>query len=475
MLEGELGIGKTTLWLAAAERARQRGVRVLSCRPSAAEFQLSYASLADVLSDVDERVLQSLPQPQRLAIDFVLLRAPSGPLATDYRATGAALLSVLDRLADETPVLLAIDDLQWVDSSSGQVIDFALRRLSGRIGVLGALRDTEHKDRDLAAVLSDPDRIRRVQVGPLSLGALHQMLRERTGRSFPRPVLTRIEQISGGNPFYALELARAQQQAGAADVTPLLPGTLAQLVQARVDGLPAQVQQALLAAAALAEPTVKLIGQALATEPEAAQQLLESAEESGVITFDGQRVRFTHPLLAAGVSSAAAPAVRRAMHRQLAGIAADPEERARHIAQAAISVDAESAAAPDEGARRARSRGAPAAAAQLLELAIRLGGDSAQRRNTLAQHHLDAGGPARARRLLEETAAKLAPGRDRAEALRLLATVRLHDDSYRESADYLEQALGEAGTDLRLLVPILNQLLFVLINLGRIPDALALT
>src|SRR5436189_544446 len=129
----------------------------------------------------------------------------------------------------------------------------------------------------------------------------------------------------------------------------------------------------------------------------------------------------------------------------------------------------------DEGARRARSRGAPAAAAELLELAIRLGADSAARRIELARHHFDAGDPARARALLEETVSGLDAGPVRAEAPWLLAVVRLHDDSYREAAQYLEQALGEAGTDLWLRVRIQLQLLFVLVNLGRIPDALALT
>jgi DNA-binding CsgD family transcriptional regulator len=474
VLEGEPGIGKTTLWLAAVEQARRDGFRVLSGRPSAAEAQLSYALLADLLAGAGDHVLESLPPPQRRAVDFVLLRAPAGPAAADYRAAGAALLSVLDRLAQDTPVLLAIDDLQWVDSSSAQVVAFAQRRLSARVGVLGALRNTGGGDRGLAVALPDPDRTRRVQLGPLSLGALHQMLRERTGRSFPRPVLARIEQISGGNPFYALELARGSRPERAADLASL-PGTLAELVRARIDGLQPDVQRALLAAAALAEPTVQLVGAALDAGPAEAQRLLEDAEKGGVITLDGDLIRFTHPLLAAGVYSAAAPGPRRGMHRRLAETAADPEQRARHIAQAAIRVDAESAAALDEGAARARSRGAPAAAAELLELAIKLGGDTAGRRIGLAQHHFDAGDPARARTLLEETVAGMPPGPGRAEALRLLAMVRLHDDSYRESAAYLEQALGEAGTDLRLVVPILNQLLFVLVNLGRIPDAAALT
>jgi DNA-binding CsgD family transcriptional regulator len=475
VLEGEPGIGKTTLWLAALDQARQRGFRVLSCRPSAAEAHLSYASLADVLADVDDAVLEILPEPQRRAIDFVLLRTKAGPAVTDHRAAGAALLSILDRLADEMPVMLAIDDLQWVDGSSARVIEFALRRLSARAGVLAALRTAERGDGRLSLRLRDSDGVSRVQLGPLSLGALHQMLRERIGWSFPRPMLARIEQVSGGNPFYALELARGTQQDGIADLVSPLPNTLAQLVQARIDGIHADVRQALLAVAALAHPTVELIQLALGAEPAAAQRLIEDAEECGVIAIDGHHVRFTHALLAAGVYTAASPADRRDMHRRLAEIAADPEERARHIAQAAIRLDAETVAALDEGAVRARSRGAPAAAAELLELAIRLGADTAERRIGLAQHHFDAGDPARARSLLEKTVAELAPGRTRAEALWLLAVVRLHDDSYLESAGYLEQARGEAGTDLRLRVRIMIQLLFVLVNLGRIPDALRLT
>jgi tetratricopeptide (TPR) repeat protein len=253
-----------------------------------------------------------------------------------------------------------------------------------------------------------------------------------------------------------------------------LPDTLAQLVQARIAGIHLDVQPALLAAAALAEPTAELIQLALGTDPMVAERLLGDAEEHGVITIDGHRIRFTHPLLAAGVYAAAPPADRRGMHRRLAEIATDPEERARHLAQAAIHLDAETTAALDEGAARARSRGAPAAAAELLELAIKLGADTPRRRIRLAQHHFDADDPARARALLEETLAGLAAGETRAEALHLLAVVRLHDDSYRESAGYLQQALGEAGTDLRLRVRILIQLQFVLVNLGRIPDALRL-
>jgi DNA-binding CsgD family transcriptional regulator len=473
VLEGDPGIGKTTLWLAAVEQARERGFRVLSCCPSAAEARLSYASLADVLTGAHDAVTDALPLPQQRAIDFVLLRADDEGAASDYRAAGAALLSVLNRLAEDAPVLLAIDDYQWVDTPSARVFEFAIKRLSARTGILAALRTGERGGHEL--LLSGPDRVQRVPVGPLSLGALHQMLHERTGRSFPRPTLVRIHQMSGSNPFFALELAREAGHSRTGNPAGALPDTLAELVRARIAGIHPDVQRALLAAAALAEPTAELIRLALGTGPMAAERLLGDAEAHGVIMIDGHRIRFTHPLLATGVYAAARPADRRSMHRRLAGIVADPEERARHLAQAAIHLDAETAAALDEGAARAHSRGAPAAAAELLELTIKLGGDTPERRIWLAQLHFDAGDPARARTLLEETVATLAAGATRAEALHLLAVVRLHDDSYRESAGYLQQALDEAGTDLRLRVRIMTQLLFVLVNLGRIPDALRLT
>jgi DNA-binding CsgD family transcriptional regulator len=475
VLEGDPGIGKTTLWLAAVEQARQRGFHVLSCCPSTAEARLSYVSLADVLAGVHGSVADTLPVPQRQAMDFVLLRADDEAAVSDYRAAGAALVTALHRLAEDRPVLLAIDDYQWVDTPSARVFEFAMRRLSANTGVLAALRTGERGGHEALQRLAGPTRAQRLQVGPLSLGALHQMLHDRCGRSFPRPVLARIHRMSGSNPFFALELARESEHNRTGHLPWALPNTLAQLVQARMAGIDPDVQRALLAAAALPEPTAELIRLALGPGPAPAERLLEDAEAHGVIIIDGHRIRFTHPLLATGMYDAAPPADRRSMHRRLAAIVTDPEERARHLAQAAIRLDAQTTAALDEGAARARSRGAPAAAAELLELTIKLGGDTPERRIRLAQHNFDAGDPARARTLLEETLAGLAAGAIRAEVLYLLAVVRLHDDSYLESADYLQQALAEAGADLRLRVRILNQLLFVLVNLGRIPDALRLT
>ncbi|MEV7965440.1 AAA family ATPase [Sphaerisporangium sp. NPDC088356] len=475
VLQGEPGIGKTTLWVGAVGQARRRGFRILACRPAAVETQLSYASLADLLGDLPAAVLGSLPDPQRRAIDVVLLRSDPEAASPDRRATGAALLSIVERLADDGPVLLAIDDLQWMDTSSVQAIGFAVRRLRSPVGVLAALRIGEHDDPGPLVRLPDPDRMRHLRVGPLSLGALHGVIRARLGQSLPRPAMVRVQQVSGGNPFYALELARTVGDGRASGPVWPLSTDLAHLVRDRVGRIPAGVQQALLAVAALADPTVEAVQLAVRIDSGEVDRLLENAERAGLIRLDGHRVQFTHALLAAGVYAAASPGDRRAMHRRLAAGPVDLEERARHLALGAVRADQETAAALDEAADRARRRGAPAAAAELLDLAVELGADAPERRIRSAQHHFDAGDPVRARTMLEEVVAALAPGRLRAEALRLLATLRLHDDDYREAASYLQRALDETGTDRWLRVRILIELLYVLVNLGRIPDANQLT
>jgi DNA-binding CsgD family transcriptional regulator len=151
----------------------------------------------------------------------------------------------------------------------------------------------------------------------------------------------------------------------------------------------------------------------------------------------------------------------------VAAVLDQPELKARHLALAAVRGDPDTLAALDRGARMARGRGAPAAAAELLTLAVSLGGDAPERQTTLARHLLDAGDTERARRLLEQVSRSLPPGTARAWALSRLAIVRLHDDSYRDAAELLEQALHEAGDDLRLRAQVLIELPYALLNLAR--------
>jgi hypothetical protein len=210
VVEGEPEIGKTTLWLAGVAQARARGFRVLSARPAAAESALAYSSLADLLGAVDIAAWSGLPTPQRLALDHVLHRADAGEAPTDPRAVSAALLSVVQRFAIESPVLLAIDDLQWLDMSSAHAVAFAVRRLAGRVALLATTRI----DRDSIAATSwlqlpAPDAIRRISLRPLSISGLHAVVTDHLGGSLPRPTILKIHEVSGGNPFYGLELARS--------------------------------------------------------------------------------------------------------------------------------------------------------------------------------------------------------------------------------------------------------------------------
>ena len=140
VVEGEPGIGKTTLWLASLELARGRGFQVMSARVATAEAVRAYASLADLLAGVVPAVWAALPDPQRIAVDRVVSREDAVAPATDQRAVAAAFLSVIDHLSDDAPVLVAIDDLQWLDPSSAYVIAYAARRLSGPVGFLAAVR-----------------------------------------------------------------------------------------------------------------------------------------------------------------------------------------------------------------------------------------------------------------------------------------------------------------------------------------------
>ena len=461
IIEGEAGIGKTTLWSAGLEHAQEQGFRVLCARVGQAESVLAYAAVADLLRDVESTVLAKLPDLQRIALDRVLLRADGEGPATDQRVVAAAFLSVVEHLAADTPVLAAIDDVQWLDPSSKAVVTFAARRLKGRVGVLIA----ERSDPGTGTVaswlqLATTDRIARIRLQPLSMGGLQRLISERLGRVLPRPTMVRIAEISGGNPFYALELARAMD-AQSPSAEPVLPATLTELVRTRIGRLDDDVRDMLLAAACVADATVELLAQATGTGVERTVELLEGVESNGIVAIDGNRVRFSHPLLARGVYTEASPARRRHMHRALADVIPLPELKARHLALGTANEDPSILQALDAAAEAARARGAPAAAAELVDLAIGLGGDSPSRRIRSAAHHFEAGETAQARAMLEPAMERLQPGTLRALALNLAAGMHVYDNRFTEADDLLKRALDDAKDNPVIQVPNLVMLSFV--------------
>ncbi len=464
VIVGEAGIGKTTLWLGAVEQARDHGMRVLAARAAAAESVMAYGALADLLSEVDQSVWSDLPDAQRRAIGRVLQYSESDGPDTDARAVAAGFRSTMERLAAECPVLIAVDDVQWLDPSSRKVLAFVTRRLSGPVGLVATER-TQPNGGGASSWLElfRPESTQTLTLGPMSLGGLHALLTERLGTSFPRPVMVQIAQVSGGNPFFALELARGMAGAPPGSDVPL-PGTLAEVVRARIGELDSEVQDALLAVSCLGEPTVDVVAGVIGRDVAHTVGLLEAAEGQGIVAIDGNRSRFSHPLLARGVYLNVTPATRRAMHRRVADVLAEPELKARHLAMSTTVGDEHTLQSLDRAARAARKRGAPAAAAELLDMAIKLGGDTAERRIRSARYHLDTGDTAQPRRLLETTIEGLAPGALRSKALAQLAAVQLFDDHFLEAATLLERALGECGDNLAQRAQILVSLAFALEN-----------
>lgn len=470
VVEGDAGIGKTTLWLAGVAEARERGFRVLSARAGQAETVLTYAALADLLGGVDPVVLAELPEVQRIAVDRVLLRATADGPSTDESVVAAAFASIIDRLSAHTPILLAIDDVQWLDLSSQAVLAVAARRFAGRVGLLITER-TEHEGPSAAdwLQLSGPDGIGRIHVGPLSLGGLHALVTSRLERSFPRPTMVRIAEISAGNPFYALELARAVDAGSSGSV---LPATLAELMRSRIGRLDREIQALLLAAACASNPTVELLAEVTGTAVDAANDLLEEPRTKGIIALDGDVVRFSHPLLARSVYTDATRRERRAMHRSLSQTMMLPELRARHMALAASSADPATLSALDVAAGAASDRGAPAAAAELVELAIGLGGDTPERRIRAADLYVHAGDLPRASALLDRLVDTEPRGLHRAMALNLSAGMHIHRSSFARAAEMLKEALANAAEHLEVRVRTMLLLSFAEINAGEFVHAM---
>ena len=462
LLEGEIGIGKTRLWDEGVSAARSRSRRVLACRPSGSEAALAYAALGDLLAEVPDAAMADLPGPQRHAVEVALLRAEPDEQESPRRAVALGTLGVLRTLARERPTLLAIDDAQWLDPASADALAFVVRRLADeRVGLLVARRTDGAAGVPLDLDRAVPEgRFRRVPVGSLSLAELDRVLTGHVGAALPRRTLARLHRASGGNPFYAIEIAKALVGRGdpgeLADDLPI-PASLHQLVHDRLTSLPAPVREVAQITAALSRPTATLVDRAMGGH--GGGGAVDVAVSSGVVELHGEQLRFTHPLLAS-VAYAQLPSIgRRDLHRRLAAILDDPEERARHLALAADAPDSGVAAALDEAARRAWARGAPDAAAEFAEQARRLTPDSDWERARLraiaaAERHFETGQVERAQTLLEEVVATTTPSRVRARALARLGWVRGHREGFHVATEVFATALAEPMDDLALRIEI---------------------
>jgi DNA-binding CsgD family transcriptional regulator len=449
VLEGEAGIGKTTIWLAARQRAEERGFRVLSCRPAKTETKLALSAVADLLAGVPEAAFDPLPPLQRRAIEVALMRTEAAEEPPQPRTLATAIRSLLADLTGDG-LLVAVDDLQWLDRASASVLAFALRRLGDTpMGWLFARRLGERGHFDLESLVH-PDSLERATIGPLRLAALHRVVEQRLSGAITRPALVRVHQVSRGNPLYAIEigreLLRVHDTPGAAVA---VPADLCELLVRRVRRLPASTRDALLTAAALSHPTTAVVD----------EEALSAAEEADLVRIDGQgQIIFMHPLLASALYETAAVATRRRLHRHLAERLTDTEEQARHLAIATIMPDEDVAQVLEAGAAVARFRGAWDSAAWLLERARSLTppgrlDDASRRAIAAAEHHAHAGDRPQARRLLEEVLTDRPQPPWHSHALRLLADVARNDENFTEAKRLYTQAL-DCAEDPRLTVTI---------------------
>ena len=462
VLSGEAGIGKTMLWQAGVAQARARAGCVLTCRGIEGEASLSFAGLSDLLGGVLKEALPQLVAPRRRALEVALLLVEPGTEASDAHAVGLAVLDVLRALADQGPLLLALDDAQWLDPASASVLQIALRRLRDEpIGLLITFRGGSRLSLPIELERSFPEeRLTWLALSPLGRGALRDLVKEKLALELTRTELGRIQDTCEGNPFFALELGREilHSEASPPETAGVrVPESLRELLGGRLARLPAETADVLLHVAALARPTVELVAAAHG-DPARVREALSAAVGEEVIELRDSRIRFAHPLLASICYEDAPVWDRRAVHRVLAAATKDIEERARHLARAAEGPDALVAFELDGAAVQAAARGATASAAELCELAAAFTRDdvaaSRQRRLRAANYHRLAGDGERAVGLLDTLLEEVPSGPERADVLLLL--IRTFRGSTPSLFVRFDEALAEAQGDDRRSAEILG-------------------
>ena len=451
-IEGEAGIGKTALFDALVTEAERRGWRTLRVRATEAEVDLAFAGLDQLLAGLPATAFAGLAPPLRRAIDIALLRTDPGIGGADFRAVGVALAGAFEALSRDSPVVIAIDDRQWLDPASARVLEVASRRFGPRpIGIIETRR-SDHGGADPAGS-HDHDPSTTIHLAGLSLAALRSLVEARTGVALGRSSLTRLEAVSAGNPFLALEIVGYLQRRGReirVDELVPVPGDVGRLVADRLGGLEAETRSVLEFAAALGRPDIERLSRVV--RPEALEQAVRRAADAGLARLDGTTLLFAHPLFASAVYATTGESRRHEIHRALAEHLRDPVESALHLALASALPDAAVADRVDQAAHVAGARGAPDVAARLFEHARRLTPSddvAAASARTIALSRVlwEIGDVGRSVDLAIEAEASLPPGPVRA-AVRLLRARQLSwTASPVEAVAMCAAALPDAADD----------------------------
>jgi DNA-binding NarL/FixJ family response regulator len=352
LIGGEPGIGKTRLLDVVSREAQQLGCPVLRTGITEVESAVSWAGVSVLLDGVDDNVLDMLTGPQRRLLDRARGRGRNRAVGAEDVAS--ALAELMSRVASTAPTLLVIDDVHWLDRSSAVALTAAIRaNVRGPIAIVAARRLRVPIAIDLDRIAGLP--VERLQLAGLSVGGVYELLAQHDLADLRRPDVVRIHELSGGNPLFAIELAKLHHSGRKVSEIDELD-SLRGVAVARLDGLSRSAIDAARVCALLPRPTVGDVRSVVG--PDADDALLE-LERDGIIACEGEHIGFTHPLRREGTLDGLGVLERRRYHHRIADAIADPEQSVVHRGEVAVGPDPRLAEALERIADDAVARGTP--------------------------------------------------------------------------------------------------------------------
>lgn len=447
LLYGPAGIGKTHLAATLAAEAAAAGATILRCAPAEAELRLPYLCLIDLFEAVPDATVAGLPSGLRTALRAALLRDEDPGQNQSRLRVQLAVLQTLRLLGSQRPVWLSIDDIQWVDEPTAQVLGFVARRSAGDWLRIVATERVTSGAAPLHAHLLPPGAA-ELCVSPMTADELAVLLEQNADETLPAATTREIQRLAHGNPMYALELLRALPPGGRVPSGGALPvpRRLRGLLLGRLGTLPSEARKALILTSAASRPDLTMLATAYGSP---AITHLEAAELNGILRIgpDG-RIQFDHPLVRDAIYTAATAQERHEAHRRLAATATELVERARHLALSTPGQDEDVARTLVAAAASARRRGAPDTAAELASLAAeRTPAPDADarvaRRLVAAEYACDAGQWESARHHAEQVVATAGSPETRVHARLLL--LRNAGQALEELGHVIQDGLADAA------------------------------
>jgi DNA-binding NarL/FixJ family response regulator len=444
LITGEAGIGKTSVLRVGVARCEASGYRVLRSRSAEEEMPIALVGIVDLFD--------------RVQLDMAPFRSGSEPAEQ-----GRAVLDAFRALSEADPIVVVLDDLQWLDSASARALRFALRRLADeRVGFLLAIRsDADPIDPLDVGRTMPPGRSDAIELGALDRDALRRLVGHMVPR-ISRPTLDRIHRVSGGNPLYALELAGSLTHGAGTptDAALELPSTLRGAIDSRLDQAPHEIEPLLNAVAAAGRLPIASLPTLLGdVEPDDALQT--GCAEGLLVIEENLDVHLSHPLLSSAVYGRMTPLARRDLHAALAAHATDPDVKARHLALSTGEADEAVAQVLEDAAVRADERHSFDVAAGFWSHSLRLTRhEDPESRLRRAWREIEdraaAGEAGRALALADDLIASTPRGPARAETIVLRSF--LEDDDNVIAERLLLEALEDAGDDRLLRGKVLERL-----------------